>query len=934
MLRKDAKNFRSIAHGLLLGLLFTLLPAPGVFAADPEVSTDQNLQGITLSAGAEAVLFPAFDPNIYEYYLSTTHPDFNPFDIQVMSPVSGSHSIFFLPGCAVQNLGQSSNGLTTSYTLRPADFVTFCTNPPQANGAAVIEIRTKSEADVRDGIPQTFDYKYRINLRRPLDTSPVVVTFDGTNDEHDGGERVSSSGLARWVEIPPRGNMTKPEHRFAGWALDEGSTLLPGEIEYVDSNSVFSPRWVVEDMEVDIRFGVRPNSFRVFAWRVDDDFEVEYEKILAEEPADFASLSFAARSSQPYRLTLINPDSTVVSRFSNHASMASGNLNATSTSLMAHPGCVEANSCPLTFSLLVEAWSTDMHESFSISNQIMRPTSSEEVCLTINNWSSPNAGLSEPYCTEPGWVAPWRLDGDDVIYDGQSGFAVFRTTQSFSVREKATFQEGGVDGFADDTPIPLNSDLNLYGQWLTSPRAALSRVTLFGVTYDVVDCTPPGQLDQLRSCLESTLGETTIRIEPFSSEEGDSFALVQDVSTSDLSISASWTTGSAWLRVSTLGTSLVDQDNFDRAPVSGSTHTWTDLGADLCPSGQCAAVYYVDFQIETDFNLNFNTLIFKILRQSPGETLSVSFSLSGGQGAFDTVQEVPRGWMSLPTVQGVTKAGFLPVGWRSPSIDEVFQFDTPVPIVFGGDHFDLVWEPAFTMKFMDGFSSSPMTEFLIATSSPTWQPNLREIPDAAHPLGYSFLGWTLTQSSSVPYVIDGTPISLTSDLTFYPIWDLPAPAPSTPQPVVSSPNLSAGTPAPAVVVPVATEPATVSPSTSSNTASSSPGSNPAPMTSPSASALVSTRSTTLTIGRKNGLTQIEFGLPAKYSGGKATIEVRRWINNRVRYFVIGKATVAKPSSSTLGRAQLDFSFRQALRPTDVVRIKVGKITVMNKRLGS
>lgn len=932
MLRKDAKNFRSIAHGLLLSLLFTLLPAPGVFAADPEASTDQNLQGINLSAGAEAVLFPAFDPNIYEYYLSTTNPNFNSFDIQVMSPVSGSHSIFFFPGCAVQNLGQSSNGLTTSYTLRPADFVTFCTNPPQANGAAAIEIRTKSEADVRDGIPDTWEYKYRINLRRPLDVSPVVVTFDGISDEHDGGERVSSSGLARWVEIPPRGNMTKPEHRFAGWALDGGPTLLPGEVVYVDSTSVFSPRWVEEGIRVNVRIGTSLKGFSVFAEREDGDYEVEYEKILADEPADFASLSFAARSTQPYRLTLINPDSTVVSRFSNHASMASGNLNATSTSLMAHPGCVEANSCPLTFSLLVEAWSTDMHESFSISNQIMRPTSSEEVCLTINNWSSPSSGPSEPYCTEPDWLLPWRLDGDDVIYDEQYGLAVFLTTQSLSVRDKATFQEGGAEGFGENTPIPLNSDLNLYGQWLTSPRAALSRVTLFGVTYDVVDCTPPGQLDQLRSCLESTLGETTIRIEPFSSEEGDSFALVQDVSTSDLAISASWTTGSASLFLTSLGSSLEDVSSSIKSPVVGGTHAWTDLDPFLCPSGQCAAVYYVQINIEADFD--FQSLNFQILRQSPGETLTVSFSLSGGQGVFDTVQEVPRGWMSLPTVQGVAKAGFLPVGWRSPSIDEVFQFDTPVPIVFGGDHFDLVWEPAFTMKFMDGFSSSPITELLIPTSSPIWQPNLRHIPDAAHPLGYDFLGWTLTQSSSVPFVIDGTPIWLTSDFTFYPIWDLPAPAPSTPQVVVSGPGSSAGNRAPVVVVPVATDSPTVSPSTGSSSASSSQEATPANPATPSTSAVVATKSTTLALSRVNGRTRVSLGLPAKYAGGRATIEVKRWINNQVQYFVIGRAPVGRPTSASLGNAKLNFQFRLALRPTDVVRVKVGKTTVVNRRLNS
>ena len=931
MLRKDAKNFRSLAQGLLLSLLFTLIPAPGGFAADPEASTDRNLQGITLSAGAEGVLFPAFDPNVYEYYLSTTHPSFNPFDIQVVSPVSGSHTSIFLPPCGAMYLPASSDGLTTSYTLRPADFVTYCTNPIQANGAAEIEIRTKSEADVSDGIPYTFEHTYKIHLRRPLVTTPVIVTFDGISDQHDGGERASSSGMARWVEIPPRGNMTKPGNRFEGWAVDGGPIFLPGAIVYVDSTSEFSPQWVEEQMAVNLRFGVRPNSFRVVEALEDGDHAVAYETILAEEPADFASLSFEALSAQPYRLTLINPDSTVVSRFSNHASMASGNLNATSTSLMAHPGCVEANSCPLTFSVLVEAWSTDIHESFSISLQIMRPTSSEEVCLTIVNWSSPNSGPSEPYCTEPGWVLPRDLDGEDVSYDEHSELAVFRTTQSLSVRVKATFEEGGAGGFEDNTRIPLNSDLTLYGHWLTSPRAVLSRVTLFGVTYDIVDCTPPEPLAQFRSCLESDLGETTARFEPVSSEEGDVFALVQEVSTSDLAISASWTTGSVTLRLTTFGTSLADQDSFNRGPVTAVTHAWTDLAGDLCPGGQCATIYYVNFQIETDFD--FKSLTFQILRQSPGETITVSFSLSGGQGAFDTVQEVPRGWMSLPSVQGVTKAGFLPVGWRSPSIDEVFQFETPVPIVFGGDSFDLVWEPAFTLKFMDGFSSSPITEFLIATSSPTWQPNLRQIPDATHPLGHAFLGWTLTQSSTVPFVIDGTPISLTSDLTFYPIWDLPAPAPSTPQPVASSPSPAAGTPTSVVVVPVATASATVSPSTS-NTASSSPGSNPAPTTSPSASALVSTKSTTLTIGRKNGLTQIEFGLPAKYSGGKATVEVKRWINNRVRYFVIGKATVAKPSLSSSGRAQLNFSFRLLLRPTDVVRIKVGKITVMNKRLGS
>jgi hypothetical protein len=82
----------------------------------------------------------------------------------------------------------------------------------------------------------------------------------------------------------------------------------------------------------------------------------------------------------------------------------------------------------------------------------------------------------------------------------------------------------------------------------------------------------------------------------------------------------------------------------------------------------------------------------------------------------------------------------------------------------------------------------------------------------------------------------------------------------------------------------------------------------------------------------NGLTQVNFGLPAKYVGKTATIEVKRWINNRVRYFVIDTSRVQAAEAG--GRASLTFDFKLMLKPTDVIRIKVGKVEVFKERLNT
>lgn len=145
-------------------------------------------------------------------------------------------------------------------------------------------------------------------------------------------------------------------------------------------------------------------------------------------------------------------------------------------------------------------------------------------------------------------------------------------------------------------------------------------------------------------------------------------------------------------------------------------------------------------------------------------------------------------------------------------------------------------------------------------------------------------------------------LSFSADVDFYPVWGAIPVAPAPSSPTNNQSNNGSTTPrSSSSVSPVATQ-------------------------SPTASST----STSIGFKRVNGLTQVNFGLPAKYVGKAATIEVKRWINNRVRYFVIDISKVQAPGAA--GRAALTFDFKLKLKPTDVIRIKVGKVEVFKQRL--
>ena len=902
---------------------------------------------LVVTSNQQLEFFPAFHPEVTDYYLNIPSEFFQPISLDVTSAFRGTVvGWLFSNACSTYALATTPTFSSTNsaFTLLPEDFGS-CENYGGAQSQMEIQLGGRSEQNFEQGLPEP-EIIYTIHVSREMNAGyNLPLTYADPSPDVQGELPSNYSGKSRWIQIPDEGSLSRAGYMFSGWEVAQGGAygsgqvinvgdrLQPGDIILLTTNLVLHPYWVADPAEV--------NFYQVdgqgIGWASD---YVEHEVI--NFFGGKSSLSFQVDSAGPFRITLFDGDD-VVSRFSYHPSYSASTVNATETSLETPATCHDSDlaDCPVTLSLTLEYWNQSLDLGYSSSAQILVATRSNEVCLEfvelpqlVTELSELELNSQEPYCEIGAQWLGLTIDGyyemladeaeipglsvsdqGEVTYtDPETGDRYFYLGNSFNP------DDDGSDLLPTEGFMPVFADSTLYAIWISEAKPQLSTLVLFGKTYVVEECLSFRE-DQPENvmCLRSGPSEQNW---PYFENAQDYF-LAQDFdqyTTTSFTIAFSNSSSIEFELYST--NADLTSGNLEGYPFAeGSSYSTTVPIEELCPDEQCPAIVFFDMVVTSENGYFEEEFSLKVILSNPQTSLSFEFDLDGGTGADTYSNQVQATWMTSPDISNVRKPGFRPAGWViEHGLEDIWvSEEAPVAIIFDNQTISVRWVPAYHVIFVDGFTDSPIVEFDVDRDTPFWGQSWI-LPTAEHPDGYEFLAWSLTQVDQDPVFeqefLDG--YTFTADTVFYPIWDLPEPTQSqqvqtpnpTPAPVVQNPQ------------PVVTPPATVSPTptTSSPVATSSNSVSP-------------TTSTSLGVVRVNGMTEVAVGLPAKYIGRTATIEVKRWINNRVRYFVLDSSTVLAATAAQGGNSSLKFDFKLTLRPTDTIRIKVGKVEVLKKKVG-
>lgn len=848
---------------------------------------DSRITAMTLSGDVflDYELFPAFDPNVYDYYLNLSQHDFAPFTLSFAVPKSGEIQYHFEPFRSIGPLinEPTETEQTKSFVVTNEDISTF-ESPRQDAQLAKLTVKAFSDLPQNQGGSSS---EYVIHIAR----APSLIT-NYRIDFDLGAEVVGSissigDDYLRYVTLPGPGNLEREGFGFAGWVDEDNARYNPGEVILLDRDLLLTPRWAGLDLTY--------LSIEDSSWENLSPSQRWIKLPLEDRDPNLLSYSLVAPFS--YRISLSTLDGELVSRYSNNQELTNQNLNATDENLST---CLTQNNCLSVFTIQIESWATTVSAASTFSFHVMRPTQSGRVCLSVENMETPDSGVEEFNCaSDPGWMRAPRLDRQFQLSEGD--YHSWRGFRAGDVRVVTGYRFDILDlnstlyGYGHR--IPVFEDTTIQSVWTQDEQARPIGIDLFGELYDFEDCPNPDDDSEYVICMRNATNPQEL-IYPSMDEEGPVYLLTQEFTETSWSatLSANLEIGYDLYVMGEDGESFDETDDgFNTVNFIGSNYSESYL----CPVGNCGAIYSLNLYGNSTFGYNDLNIIIKILRRdSASPNIDYHFSMAGGTGLSTQSFTGQIGWVTPPNVDGVTKSGAVHRGeWTTNRIDG--WYGGLLPVWYDGQTFSLDWLPAYEVRFRDHLTDGVIRRVNITHNQPYW--SALNLPTASHPLGRALLGWT-SISGSVEVTTFSTDLTFSSDVDFYPVWgDIPiSPAPSAPNGFQNNTGVT--------------------------TPSSSPSTSPPATQSPTASGT----STSVSISRVNGMTEVAFALPAKYEGGKATFEVKRWINNRVRYFVISRASVQGPDAS--GRAVLDFKFKLQLKPTDFIRIKVGKVTVLGKRL--
>lgn len=907
------------------------------FIASFSAVTDASLRGLTLSSDqpSQFQFFPAFDPAVTDYYLNIGNQDFSAINVSAFAPLGGEVSRMYtqVEWCDITQ-GLNTSGSTYSAVFDSSDLQNACSPNPPPRDLVPLYIQVKSEYDLENNLEAS--KVYTIYIARALySTGWASLTFEDFNSDTQGDDPATSNGPQRYIQFPGPGSLSRPGYEFVGWQpFDGGAEYSPGDIILLQAPLVVVPIWVLDNPSI-------------YAFDFDDlslgtSNTVSYEVL--EAPNGLSQIDYLIMSQGPYRLTLFDNAGQPVSWYSDHPSYSSDIQNATSTSIQAPLACAgpDMSNCPATFSLELEYWDLALEESKSRSYQIAIATNSDEVCSYIYPFPEvADYGALDPCEAGADWLGYPDIGFYEEMIDSESISGVVEVWDDGEI-----YYRNGEDVYAligysldpndDGSGLwqpgerrPIFGETELYSIWKRDVMPEISDVTIFGKNYEVRDCNIGDEDDPYTSsCL---ISERNAVMQPYFTSDGgwryylsQTFSSQVDPTTLTISFSHS---AALDTRLFGMGADLLENCEVYEQ-VEGSIFATTFDENELCDRGTFPAKLFIGVYAESTYGYFTREFGFDVVLAEPNAELGYSFDPAGGTGVSTLSGSVVGQWITAPSLENARRQGYRPWGWSIAWAGESLEIrdGRPVPILFDNQVFSVVWETAYRVEFFDGFTDSPISfryvDWNEGNPAPAWSDNWYVPEDLTHPQGYELLGWTVISGSDQAITFDG--LTVNEDLNFYPVWDLPeptqsqqvqAPSPSpspnpTPTPVTQNPQ------------PVVTPPATVSPtpSTSSPVATSSNSVSP-------------TTSTSIGVVRVNGMTAVAVGLPAKYIGRTATIEVKRWINNRVRYFVLDTSRVQAPTAGQGGNATLKFDFKLTLRPTDTIRIKVGRVEVLKKRVG-
>lgn len=861
---------------------------------------DSKLSGFSISHSVnnQIALFPAFDPNISTYYLNISDLNFEDITIAIGKPRRGVISgIMHASGGSGPLVNNQTNTATSStFTLTTDDMRDFFSPRASVDQASIFFTALSEYASNGLGEGSSV-YELKIVRDPANDVFDVSLSFD---EEVTGETSEVDPGGLRYVTLPQQGTLAKPGFSFLGW-LDPISNdfYRPGDVILADRDWDLEAHW----------FDLRSINFGLDGYERSLSSDQRWIDYPLDEELDPEEVAFSYEGEADYRVSLYTPEGELVSRFQAGEEFAQQNLNSHEDGLS---NCPDQGTCLGVFKVVLELWDQTISDGISVSFNVMRTTTSNQVCLDIDRLDGPNEGLENWDCDSgPGWERLPQLDDFEDYYETDDAvFPIWKGQRLGDQRVLLGFRLDPNDlnsrlyGLGER--VPLFEDVTLTAVWEVDEQNQVAEITIFGASYLLDDCIRENELPAEVKCLRNMDNPEQL-IYPYG-PNANRFYLAQEFTANFLLASMQSGRDSGY-ELDVMDGNFQTVESYDGANDENEIYRqFTD--EELCPEGYCGVMHVIGVGSGSTYGTNdYELRIFVLRKPANPPLLNAQFSMAGGTGLATQSIQTEMGFVMPPNIDNLKKPGFLAQNWNVQIAGQDIGFDKTRPVAIWTDSqlISVGWVPAYTLVFMDGFTDSPVAERLFPADNAYWE---GAIPTASHPLGNELLGWTFYPGSDSLILFDSD-LLIPSDATLHAVWSSVSPQAPAPNPPAQNTSGSSGNQDP--------RPA--------------PGNSVSPTASP-VTPVTSSPSTSTAIGvkRVNGLTQVNFGLPAKYVGKTATIEVKRWINNRVRYFVIDTSRVQAAEAG--GRASLTFDFKLMLKPTDVIRIKVGKVEVFKERLNT
>ncbi|MFM1779332.1 MAG: hypothetical protein RIS51_477 [Actinomycetota bacterium] len=850
---------------LIAALLFSLFPGVVPAVAAP-LSGDYLLT--SLEIGSTSLMTRqggAFDSYATEYVYNIPSADFTSITLEWTNPAGADVDIELNSDGVVRFW---NNQAQSSLEIEDQDFCTaFLINGdcPAGSQAPLSEISiTVTSEDGENAIV------YRIKVVRPLASDLINFSFwprpplMGEQTIDGGLPPQTVSSLRGYVQVPDAGTLFKFNYAFGGWQ------------DINDETKVYKPgEFILLDRSITARaLWISDVPGLSISVEGEDSIEVDnssastlYSAFDLDDPT---KINFAITSDSRFQVGLYTYPPTVLLP---NGIRIDGVDSSTSARrfLNTNESCHDEldADCSNLFRLEIVAYSPSQQQPAKTVNIILLRRYSPAARPSFRiNWTG--AQRTDTPVSQ-GWQQLPLYAPDEFSPSPVHLLTGFTKT----IGDVVTEYEPGefVPILTDQTFEPVFTEVDI------TPS-----VNLFGYQLTFDFCANPAL--NLEFCL-SVNGQL---YEPADSRFYITLPLVQPLSEladhrQNLEVTwESWPDGDPFITESNLFSMDFRREFwFMEEPVVNENNQLTD--EELCTDGDCHEAFVLELENLTFDNIAFNYDVFFILNSNPAQQVTINFANDATAAPFNTVTQT-RGWMALPSLNARTKLDHIATVWTSLRSWEDLEYVSRYPIL-ENDTVYPSWQELFQVRFFNGNDTIETDEFV---GSKVLDEYDLDIPESPH----EFLGWALTPTGEVvepDFLIE-------ADADFYAQWDIPIPAPNPPNnnPPAPEPPVSPVTPTP--------QPPVVVPDTPKPT-------------------------TTVLISRINGLTSVVTAVPAKYVNKPARIEVRRVVGGKVRYYLVGRAwSHFNKATQDKTKAQMIFSFKLELKPTDVFRVKVSDTQVI------